>query len=289
VLAAKNTGSQSFVMLATKDGEVAADGPGGRHSPFSQALLNNIETKGLDISGLARNVRKEVREATNNRQVPLTIGSLDEAFYFLPPGKDTSKKTLPTSAIDTADQAYRDAVSDGSEAKLRAFVEAYPNHSKAADLKLMLDERDSWRNAERSNTRDAYERYLLAFPKGLYAKAARERIAVLASQGTEASLRKETGRQPLPETQSFAPSFNCKENMGRTEQAICGSRRLSQLDVTLTQIYTLFYNRLSRRRGIALRNTQRQWLKMRDACGARARCIKDAYITRIQQLRGMGG
>ena len=252
----EQVGGQSFVMLATKDGEVAADGPRGRHSPFSQALLNNIETKGLDISGLARNVRKEVRSATNDRQVPLAIGSLDDAFYFLPPGKDTSttgtatskpalrdrtderkrdqlywesikdynspemfrsyierfpdgvfvdiakarleelartskpsdkttNETPPTSAIDTADQAYRNAVSDGSEAQLRAFVEAYPNHPKAADLKLMLDERDSWRKAERSNTREAYERYLLMFPKGLYAAAARERITALASREVE--------------------------------------------------------------------------------------------------------
>ncbi len=162
-----------------------------------------------------------------------------------------------------------------------------------ADLKLMLDERDSWRKAESGNTREAYERYLLAFPKGLYAAAARQRIAAIASRDARSSLSRELGAQPEghvpPETQGFAPSFNCAENLMRTEQVICGSRRLSQLDVTMTQIYTLLYNRLSRRQGSALRNTQRQWLRTRNGCGANASCIENAYVTRIQQLRGMGG
>jgi uncharacterized caspase-like protein len=93
-------GRQSYIMLATKEGEVASDGTGA-HSPFSEALLNHIETEGLEISELARRVRKDVREATDGRQVPLTIGSLDDPFYFLPSGKEPEVTAPVTAPVPT--------------------------------------------------------------------------------------------------------------------------------------------------------------------------------------------
>jgi uncharacterized caspase-like protein len=99
----EQVGRQSYIMLATKDGEVASDGT-GLHSPFSEALLTHIETEGLEISELAKRVRKDVREATGGRQVPLTIGSLEEPFYFAPP-RQPQKVIAPVPT----EKAYRGA------------------------------------------------------------------------------------------------------------------------------------------------------------------------------------
>jgi len=351
-------GRQSYIMLATKDGEVAADGSGD-HSPFSQALLDNIEMKDMEISELARRVRKEVREATDERQVPLTINSLEDAFYFSPSKDATSaapplvdrrndpeeerrrdqvfwesikdldsiemyhtyierfpkgqfveiaeakieqikaKSKKPSDDVkaqppaDDADKAYREAVADGGDAKLRAFANAYPNHPRAAQIKLMLDERDSWRQAEAADTREAYERHLMLYPQGPYAMAAKDRISALVTRALPSPPPADRSSTPQPPSytptytprESYAPSFNCNENTGVAEQAVCGNQRLSQLDVEVAKLYALLRGRLSTQQGNSLRNSQRDWIKQRNACGANIPCIEDSYLRRLQQLR----
>lgn len=56
-----------LVAYAARDGTTANDGD-GRNSPFTTALLRNIETPGLEISFLFRNVRDEVMTATKREQ-----------------------------------------------------------------------------------------------------------------------------------------------------------------------------------------------------------------------------
>ena len=63
------------VAFSTQPGNVALDGKGG-NSPFAKALLDNIETPGLDIEVLMRRVREEVIKQTNGRQVPWSNSSL---------------------------------------------------------------------------------------------------------------------------------------------------------------------------------------------------------------------
>jgi hypothetical protein len=79
-----------LVAYAARDGTTANDGD-GRNSPFTTALLRNIETPGLEISFLFRNVRDEVMSATNREQQPFVYGSLSkEAIYLKPPASPTS-------------------------------------------------------------------------------------------------------------------------------------------------------------------------------------------------------
>jgi tetratricopeptide (TPR) repeat protein len=71
-----------LVAYAARDGTTADDGDSG-HSPFTQALLANLETPGLEISLMFRKVRDQVLVRTNNAQEPFTYGSLPgEEFYF---------------------------------------------------------------------------------------------------------------------------------------------------------------------------------------------------------------
>jgi tetratricopeptide (TPR) repeat protein len=71
-----------LVAYAARDGTTADDGDAG-HSPFTQALLANVETPGLEINLMFRRVRDQVLVRTNNAQEPFTYGSLPgEEFYF---------------------------------------------------------------------------------------------------------------------------------------------------------------------------------------------------------------
>ena len=74
-----------LVAYAAKDGTTANDGS-GRNSPFTAALLRNIEKPGLEINFLFRNVRVDVMAATANGQQPFVYGSLsNEMIYLTPP------------------------------------------------------------------------------------------------------------------------------------------------------------------------------------------------------------
>jgi hypothetical protein len=71
-----------LVAYAAKDGTTASDGT-GRNSPFTSALLANLEKPGLEVGFLFRNVREVVLKTTEQKQEPVVYGSLPSAeIYF---------------------------------------------------------------------------------------------------------------------------------------------------------------------------------------------------------------
>jgi hypothetical protein len=91
-----------LVAYAARDGTTALDGD-GRNSPFTAALLHNIETPGVEVTFMFRNVRDDVMEATRNEQQPFVYGSLSrKAIYLagLPPAGPAS--ATPANATPAA-------------------------------------------------------------------------------------------------------------------------------------------------------------------------------------------
>jgi len=73
-LAPVSVTSGTLISYATKDGSVAFDGS-GKHSPFTQALLEHIDQP-EDIGIVLRRVRERVMKLTNGQQQPWEYGSL---------------------------------------------------------------------------------------------------------------------------------------------------------------------------------------------------------------------
>ena len=96
-----------LVAYAARDGTTALDG-NGRNSPFTAALLRNIETPGVEVTFVFRNVRDDVMEATSNEQQPFVYGSLSrKAIYLagLPPpssANPTQANAMPAVATPTS-------------------------------------------------------------------------------------------------------------------------------------------------------------------------------------------
>jgi hypothetical protein len=91
-----------LVVFAAKHGTTAADGA-GRNSPFTTALLQNLETPGLEINYLFRNVHDEVYRATEQRQEPYVYGTLSKQPVYLKPTIDpASKAERPSSPSEVA-------------------------------------------------------------------------------------------------------------------------------------------------------------------------------------------
>jgi hypothetical protein len=92
-----------LVAYAARDGTTARDGD-RRNSPFTAALLRHIETPGVEVTFVFRNVRDDVMEATRNEQQPFVYGSLSrQAIYLagLPPlnsASTTQANAMPAVA-----------------------------------------------------------------------------------------------------------------------------------------------------------------------------------------------
>jgi hypothetical protein len=85
-----------LVAYAARDGTTALDGD-GRNSPFTVALLHNIETPGVEVTFMFRNVRDDVMEATRNEQQPFVYGSLSRKAIYLA-GQPSPAEALGTQA-----------------------------------------------------------------------------------------------------------------------------------------------------------------------------------------------
>ncbi len=124
----KNT----FIAFSTEPGNVALDGE-GRNSPFAKALLENIETPGLEISLLMTSVRRKVFEDTKQQQLPWARSSLLDHFYIKEQSADgkepdaakrLQESSDPATLLANANQLFAD----------RSFAQAAEAYKKAADL-----------------------------------------------------------------------------------------------------------------------------------------------------------
>jgi hypothetical protein len=95
-----------LVVFAAKHGTTADDGS-GRNSPFTAALLHNLETPGLEINYLFRKIHDEVYSATRQQQEPYVYGTLSSEPIYLKPAevsRSPAEVALAWSAVkDTQD------------------------------------------------------------------------------------------------------------------------------------------------------------------------------------------
>src|SRR5690242_2351802 len=136
-----------LVAYAAKDGTTAADGS-GRNSPFTSALLKNLETPGLEINFLFRSVRDDVIAATHDQQEPFLYGSLSKEAIFLKPPLTpprTGSPAVPTPAAlpppgPAADEVSWSLIKDtGNIEQLRRFIRQFPNSRRRTDAEQRIE------------------------------------------------------------------------------------------------------------------------------------------------------
>ena len=125
----------------------------GKHGTYTAALLSQIDEKGVPIETALKRVTIRVRDDTKGKQEPWIEGSLTGDFYF---------------------------ISGGNQ---QVVVQQEPSNADAA----------AWQAADASQTIAAYQAYLVEYPKGLYAAAARIKLASL-----KAAAESGLGAPPTP-------------------------------------------------------------------------------------------
>ena len=91
-------GSNTLVVYATVAGETASDGPDSRNSPFTAALLKNIETPNVDVEVMFKHVTADVLQHTSGKQQPERQSRLQSELILL---KDTAEQQLWDSVKDS--------------------------------------------------------------------------------------------------------------------------------------------------------------------------------------------
>lgn len=92
-----DTPSDTVVAMATRANAVAEDDAGGQHSPYTEALLDELKVPGLELGLFFRRVRDRVVQSTNGRQEPYNFGSFGATPIYLNP-EPANRPPIVTSA-----------------------------------------------------------------------------------------------------------------------------------------------------------------------------------------------
>jgi hypothetical protein len=125
-----------LVVFAAKHGTTADDGA-GRNSPFTTALLHNLEVPGLEINYLLRNVHDEVYDATQQRQEPYVYGTLSKQPIYLKPAANSQLTPEQNRSANSANEVALawSAVKDTLDpTELEVFLSQFGNNEFYAAL-----------------------------------------------------------------------------------------------------------------------------------------------------------
>ena len=127
----------TMLIYSTGFGQVASDGTGD-HSPFAQALLNNIGKPGVNFELEIKNVAKETYRLTANSQYPAISGTLTENFVMQPQTATYNYNVQVPSVTNTSNPNAQLLVEQGKRAcKTFNYTLAYKNFHEAASMNDM--------------------------------------------------------------------------------------------------------------------------------------------------------
>ena len=166
--------SGTLIAFATAPGKIALDGT-GQHSPFTTALLNHIETPGLDIDVMMKRVRGDVARVTGERQQPWTNSALNGEFYLNPNKPEAAASQRVASLAPVGVSSARSVGATASP------ITQAPKTGLSEDVQARID-LAAWDVAHNKGrgTKTDYQMYLSRFPTGLFAAQARARMAALS-------------------------------------------------------------------------------------------------------------
>jgi len=142
---------ETLIGFATQSGEVAYDGT-GPNSPYTGALINEMDKEGKDILDVFRSVRRSVRIWTNGAQRPFISASIERKFVFRK-GGNTPPLQIDVGALSSetvpiiVEKIWWDVIKDNHVPDdFRAFISKFPNSDNvtlARNLTVSLEESGS--------------------------------------------------------------------------------------------------------------------------------------------------
>jgi uncharacterized caspase-like protein len=172
----------TLIAFASDPKSTALDGPTGEHSPFTRAFLAHLFDPGVTIDTVMSRVRNDVWEKTGHHQLPWVNTSLIGEYELNPkppPGPTATGASLSAAPAES------------------------PTDERQAEENLL------WESAQHSNLAADYQAYLTAFPNGVFAQMAKNRIASMESERTS-----------VPAPAPAPPTFAMTEPTGPKDDAL---------------------------------------------------------------------
>ncbi|EWY35838.1 hypothetical protein N825_34055 [Skermanella stibiiresistens SB22] len=129
--------TETLVAYATEAGLVSYDGSRSTNSPYTAALISALERPGLAIEDVLREVRLNVREATNNRQLPWFSGSL-ETKLVLRTEQQLSARPPAGAGMDLPAVHWRTIESSQDPGDFRNFLDLHGASPLASQARSVL-------------------------------------------------------------------------------------------------------------------------------------------------------
>jgi uncharacterized caspase-like protein len=158
-LAEVQTGVGTFIAYSTQPGNVASDGS-GRNSPFAGALKRHLPEPGRNLTNIMINVRKDVLDATQGRQVPWDHSALTEDFYFdLAFATGSLPKAAAKPAGDDTEVMQRRLHQLEEELKKKSDPQQTANIVMLAQLKERVRQYEEANRQDQQRIFDTYRKY----------------------------------------------------------------------------------------------------------------------------------
>ena len=209
----------TYLAYATAPGAVALDGVDG-NSPFTASLASAIQTEGLPIEAVFKNVRVDVLEKTQGFQTPWDTSSLTQDFVF--------KAATPLTSEEFAETQLWNSVKESEDAvQIMLFLRSYPDGLFQDEARLALSallqeelntgeaeqptvaapeaapapdqEVDLMETARASGAKEDYLAYLEAFPDGIFAELVKIEIAGIEAKEAAQKVAAAPEPEPTPE------------------------------------------------------------------------------------------
>ncbi|MET0276730.1 MAG: caspase family protein [Pseudorhodoplanes sp.] len=136
-LAAVEPTGNVLIAFSAREGTTAADGD-GRNSPFTNSLLKHLETPGLEINFLFRNVRDEVMRVTKREQLPFIYGSLSSEVIYLKDPLPVAPQAPSARGPELDEVAWGMVRETRDTSQIERFLSQFPQSARKREAETRL-------------------------------------------------------------------------------------------------------------------------------------------------------
>jgi uncharacterized caspase-like protein len=180
----------TFITYSTSPGKVATDGS-GRNSPYTESLIKYMNTKGLPIEEVFKEVRKDLGRKTGGQQVPWELSSLEGQFYFSP-GKSVKSDSAAKDEFDDENQKL-----EAEHSRLEKEKAAFAKQKALDEKRQLIAEEKERLAAEKEEARQAAaeRKKKAAEEKQQKIEEEKERLAAEKEEARQAALERKQAKK----------------------------------------------------------------------------------------------